>query len=431
MDLLLGIDLGTSYFKVGLFDRDGTLHGLGRVAVPKTSAAPGRSELAVADFWSALRQGLNEALTQAKATAEQIVGLSYSSQATTFLLLDRAMQPLTPLIMWIDERGAPVTTEDAAFAESESFRRTIGYAGISGQSAPAKWRWFQRNAPDVWARVAHVLTISDYFTFAFTGELAGDASTAAFLGVCDLTGMKWWPEALAFFGVQAGQFVRPLRPGNPCGSTSFMARERLGLRAGIPFAVGALDHHAAAIGSGLGKLAEVSISTGTVLAALVLVNEMVPRAGCYHGAHADGKRFWRLSFDPAGAVQLEDYRTAHAPDKTIPELLGEAERPEVSADGRAVREIMERVCRTQRTLVEHVRGDAPVDAVLATGGGARSPLWLQITADVLRARVVTASSPERACLGAAAFAAAAAGIYPSWQLAVERMVQAGESYTPR
>src|SRR3954468_21602272 len=115
MSLLLGIDLGTSYFKIGLFDEVGALKGLGRVAVNKINPAPGRCELAVEEFWSALRRGLDEALAQANATSRDIAGLSYSSQASTFLLLDGHDAPLTSFIVWLDRRGEPVEAELAAF----------------------------------------------------------------------------------------------------------------------------------------------------------------------------------------------------------------------------------------------------------------------------------------------------------------------------
>src|SRR5882762_5378863 len=134
MALLLGIDLGTSYFKVGLFEPTGELRGLGRVPVNKLTPAPGRCELAVDEFWRALRHGLTDALAQAGGTARDIIALSYSSQATTFLLLDANDAPLTPLIVWTDSRGAPVPPDLAAFARTDSFRRTIGFEGLSDQS---------------------------------------------------------------------------------------------------------------------------------------------------------------------------------------------------------------------------------------------------------------------------------------------------------
>lgn len=441
MALLLGIDLGTSYFKVGLFTPAGELRGLGRVAVSKTTPLPGRCELAVEEFWAALRRGLSEALARARASAGEIVALSYASQASTFLLLDANDAPLTPLIVWSDARGEPVEPRLAAFAQTEAFRAAIGFEGISGQSAPTKWRWFAREAPELWARTRRIMTLSDYFTFALTGERAGDASTAAFLAIYDLPHDRWWPEALREFGVAAERLSTPLRPGTPCGRTTARAAELLGVGAGIPFAVGALDHHAAAIGSGLGRFAEASISTGTVLAALTLVETPRPRAGCFHGRHSDGARCWRLAFDANGASQLEEFQRRHAPEKTIEELLALAARAPAGAawrtpwpaeTGAAVRAVLERISGRHGDPLRRVGGEhaRPVTRVAATGGGARSPLWSQINADLLGVSVVTAACPEPACLGAAAFAAVAARCYANISEAAEMMVRPARSFEP-
>ena len=442
MALLLGIDLGTSYFKVGLFDATGTLKGLGRVPVNKSSPAPGWSELAVEEFWTALRRGLGEALARAGAVAGEVAAVSYSSQASTFLLLDGRDEPLTPLIVWTDLRGAPVPAELEAFAQSDEFRRTIGYAGLTEQSAPVKWSWFQRHAASIWSRTRRIMTIADYFTFALTGEPVGDASTVGFLAMYDLARGKWWPEALRRFGVEESKLSVPLQPGSPCGQTVARATTLLGLPKGIPFAVGALDHHVAAIGSGLERLADLSISTGTVLAALALIDAPTPRAGCYHGCHVDGARFWRLAFDANGAGQLEEYQRNHAPGFSIEELLaraanapaGIAWRGDASDHGGAVRVILERVAATHRRLVRSVATaevDSPaVRSVVATGGGARSPLWLQITADILGVPVVTPACTERACLGAAAFAAVAAKCYDTIPEATQAMVRPDRLFEP-
>lgn len=440
MALLLGIDLGTSYFKVGLFDENGAIKGLGRVPVDKLTPEPGRCELPVDAFWAALRRGLGEALTEAGATSKEIVALSYSSQASTFVLLDERDSPLTPLVIWTDTRGAPVLPEFSAFAGTDDFARRIGFNGLSPQSAVTKLRWFQRHASDVWARARRVMSISDYFTFALTGERVGDSSAVAFLAMYDLAQGAWWPEALRIFGVAQEQLSTPLQPGSPCGRTRPKATELLGVPASIPFAVGALDHHVAAIGSGLERLADLSISTGTVLAALALVDTMTPQSGCYHGRHCDGLRFWRLAFDANGAGQLEDYQRRAAPDHTIEELLALAARaPEGIAwrgaatdHGGAVRAILERVSATHRDLVKTVVGPASgvIRSVVATGGGARSPLWLQINANLLGVPVVTPACPERACLGAAAFAAVAAGMYPGIAEATAVMVQPQRVFEP-
>ncbi|MBI5769224.1 MAG: FGGY-family carbohydrate kinase [Verrucomicrobia bacterium] len=429
MALLLGIDLGTSYFKIGLFDEGGTLRGLGRVAVTWDEPGPGRSELAVEVFWRLLRRGLGEALAEAGAAARDIAALSYSSQATTFLLLDRADRPLTPLVAWTDLRGAPVEPALADFARSERFRRAIGFAEISGQTAAAKLRWFQREQPRVWADTRRVMSIADYFTFALTGEAAGDASTAAFLALYDLPGRRWWPDALTAFGVEAAQLSTPLTPGTASGRTSARAEELLGVPRGIPFAVGALDHHAAAIGSGLGSLGDVSISTGTVLAALVLVDDAEPTAGCYHGRHTDGRRCYRLAFDANGAGQVEELQKQIAPALSIADLLnlaGESDHPV----GRAVRELLTRIAETHARLVRVTAGGGDAQRVIATGGGSRSPHWVQINADVLGVPVVVPACIERACLGAALFAAVAGGWYATVDEATQVAARPGRVFRP-
>jgi sugar (pentulose or hexulose) kinase len=208
--------------------------------------------------------------------------------------------------------------------------------------------------------------------------------------------------------------------------------------------VGALDHHAAAIGSGVGTLADLSISTGTVLAALMLVDAVEPIAGCYHGPHVDGARFYRLAFDPDGAGQLERFQRRHGDGRSIEELLALAAGAPVGGNviapadaprndvelGIAVRAILERVSATHRRLVSEVLAGRAVKSIVATGGGSRSPLWLQINADTLGVPVVTPTSPERACLGAAAFAAVAAGVHPSLPAALSAMVHPGRTYEP-
>lgn len=430
MSLLLGIDLGTSYFKVGLFAVDGTLRGLGRVAVERQTPAPGRSEMAVDEFWRTLRAGLAQALAEAKAEPRDIVGLSYSSQATTFVLLDALDQALTPLIFWTDTRGDPVEPALLEFSRTESFQRHVGYAGVSGQTGSTKWRWFQREQPKVWSATRRVMTLSDYFTYALTGHLVGDASTASFLGLYDLLSATWWQPALSAFEIEATRLSQPVRPGSEVGRTSERANALLGLPAGIPFAVGALDHHAAAIGSGLGTLADVSISTGTVLAALVLVDQPTPLADCFHGPHTDGRRFYRLAFDANGAGELEEYHRQHAARWRLDELIAQAAQPTTS-EARAVRKILERVSETHAQLVRAVLPGVRPHRVVATGGGSRSPLWVQMNADYLGVPVVTPRSPERACLGAAIFAACAAGHYPSVESAASAMVQPDREFTPR
>lgn len=443
MSLFLGIDLGTSYFKVGLFDERGNLKGLGRVRVEPASPMPGRVELAVEEFWRLLRKGVAEALAGAHATARDITALSYSSQANTFVLLDANDVPLTPLIVWTDGRAAPLDPAIAAFASSQAFASKVGFGSIAPEMAAVKCSWFQREHPEMWQRVARVMTISDYLTYSLTGERIGDSGTASLLGLFDLPQARWWPSALAVFGLDETLLSTPLAPGSPGGRTTLSGAARLNLPADIPFAVGGLDHHIAAIGAGIGGLADVSISTGTVLAAVALTDQIAPRPGSYFGPHGSGAPYYCLRFDPLGAGQLEDYQRNHLPGGTIEDLLTLAQAVDVglspqmgpeptkhgSADGRAVRAVLEKIAFQHLQLVREVNGSRGISRIAATGGGARSEFWLQIKADVFGVPVV-ATPPESACRGAAILAAVRAGVFAEIPEATRAMVRQTRVFEP-
>lgn len=441
MAIFLGFDLGTSYFKVGAFGADGALLGLGRIATPTESSREGIFEIPAPRLWAALRAATADALRRAKATASDVAGISYSSQANTFLLLDAKGEALTPLVVWTDKRAAPLDPELDSFGKSDAFLRTAGFAGLAPGFAVAKWKWFQRQEPALWSRAARVMTVAEYFTWSLTGETCGDASTAALTGAWDVARGEWWNDALARYGVARTQLSAPGRPGASVGKTTVRATELLGLAGGVPFAVGALDHYAGAIGAGIGRFGDVSISIGTVLAALQ-IGEYAPRANSYSGPHWNGTQFYRLTFTVPGATEVERYRNEHVPDWEFEKLLrlaAASSRGGVlisgtnteATHGTRVREIIENLARAHEQLLRDLVGTKPISTVLATGGATRSRDWLQIVADVLRVEIVAPGSPEVACLGAAIFAAVAGGAHQTINEAAESMVQRGVSATPR
>ena len=197
----------------------------------------------------------------------------------------------------------------------------------------------------------------------------------------------------------------------------------------------------AAVGSGLERFADVSISTGTVLAALALVDEVSPTHNCYHGPHLDGLHYFRLAFDSFGAGQLDDYQRNVMPDYTIEQLIELAicasREPTGTSDagaservhGTAILRLLEKIATSHRGLVQQVAVRKERE-IVATGGGARSPFWLQIKANIIGVRIITPSCSERACLGAAAFAAVAAGYFATTDEAFGAMVHAHETYEP-
>lgn len=439
MEYVLGIDLGTSYFKLGLFDREGTLCGLGRVPIEKDEGE-GRCELPIARFWESLRCGLEQALEEADAMPSDIVALAYSSQANTFLLLDRNNEPLTPLILWPDVRVENIDPAVKALWKRDDFLATTGMGlEIDPGLAVAKIKWFQEQQPELWAKTARIMALSDYLTFSLTGKPVGDAGTASLLGLLDVQQCYWRDDTLDLLGIFPQQLSDPLRPATVAGSVIPEGTRTLGMPAGIPFVVGGLDHHMAAIGAGVGTIAPASVSFGTVLACLKYSETFAPFEGGCTGVGTEDGSFYQLAFDASGASVLEWYQKTYASDLTLQELDRLAEAVPAGCDGLVAlpsanqypglegftgrserhghgpffRAIMESVSNSLLELVKHLFDGQLPEKMVATGGGAKSDLWLQINADKLGTTFVTTSSPDTACMGAAMIAAKEAGWFDS------------------
>ncbi|MBZ4190877.1 FGGY-family carbohydrate kinase [Niabella beijingensis] len=434
--LLLGIDMGTSYFKAGLFDEKGILVGSGRTTVPKYIQGA-QVELTVADFWRSLRQCINSAFEEAGAGRSTLAAIAYSSQANTFLLSDSGGKPLTPLILWTDER-VPADGSLARFAKEEKWQEVTGIGIPFGSGfCISKCRWFQENAPELWSKAAMLFTLPDYFMFCLTGSRLIDTSTASLLGLMDLEQQTWWPEALAASGIQETQLSSlcpvgtdsgSLRPGNP-----------LLLPSGVRIIAGGLDHHMAAVGIGTGTKAQLSESTGTVIAAVLYSrNKKRLKEVCMAPALEQGAYF-KMCFDRNGAGALEWYRETYAASYSLEELLELAATVPAGCEGLKalpcanlypdkkgflnpqehfhhgyyIRAIMESAAVSLKKLIAKVDTAQESSAVFSTGGGAKSALWGTIKEMVIRRRFYRNKNNEAACRGAAMVAAAGAGMFAS------------------
>lgn len=456
MELVLGIDLGTSYFKLGLFDRKGKVRGLSRVFVLKETHDGSRCELPVGRFWELLNQGLSEACNEANSNRGDIEAISYSSQANSFVLLDDNNQPLTPLILWPDSRVKRVDKAVRELWQRNDFLKKTGLGiGSSPQFCVTKLRWFQQNQPAIWSRVNRIMTISDYLTFGLTGQTVGDEGTASLLGLWDLQNHDWWDEALQMLGLSRPRLSKPLGLGTVAGTVNAEGAKRLEIKNGVALAVGSLDHHIAAIGAGIGQEACVSESTGTVLACLCCSEQYRPKTNCCMGPH-HGREWYQLVFSGNGALALEWYQKHYAPDISIDELMKLAGLVDIGSNGLIalpslekyqglagflnmsaehqhgsfVRAIMESTAATLAGLIVSLCPGGTPEKIVATGGGARSNLWLQIKADLLGAEFMTTDCQESACLGAAMLAGVAAGWFENLDQASAAWVSVLKKFSP-
>ena len=199
---VIGIDLGTSSCKVGVFDAGGGLRGFGQAAYSITRGPNGQAEQNSDDWWPGVCRAVRQAFTSGPASGAEIAAVGLSGQVGTHLLIDRAGRPVRPAISWQDTRAG---AEASALAERIGRERLALILGIDLPPSPAwplpRLLWLQRHEPRHLAQAWRMLQVKDFIGFCLTGELATDASS--WRGLVRLPGSEVATELLDIFDVSA------------------------------------------------------------------------------------------------------------------------------------------------------------------------------------------------------------------------------------
>lgn len=456
MSFFLGIDLGTSYFKTGIFDQKGRLLGLGRQYVEKNTDGI-VCELSVPVFQQTLCNCVQQALNESGIPKEKIAALSYSSQANSFILLDSSDKPLTPLILWPDERTGNTCAPLQSLTEKPDFVTRTGLGILPGkQSMIAKIDWFQKNQPDTWNKVKAVMSISDYLVFLLTNKKISDLSTSSMTGLLDIAAGKWSTKSADIFNIDIETLSVPLKIGSHAGKLTKEGANLLGLTQNTTLFLGGLDHHMVAVGAGVPHYNYISESTGTVLACVNYQDGYYPKKGINIAQGLDENHFFQMTFSNNGANALEWYQKNYASDLSITELLQQAENIEIGSEGllakpevdkftglhgfenikethkdaHFVRSILESTGKSLFSLVKSLDEKSTSEGIVPSGGGAKSMLWLQIKANLLNKIFLVPESEELACKGAAMLCALGMNCFDNFAEAIQEQVRFKEKIYP-
>ena len=470
----LGIDLGTSYFKAGIFDETGHLKGLGRQYVHKVTDGT-ICELPLDIFWKTIRNCLDEAIQMAGIPVNAIQSVSYSSQVNSFILLDAHNNPLTPLILWPDKRasGMELPVENSKGINPLVMKRTGLGIAPNEQFTIAKLNWFQKHRSDIWKKAAFILSISDFLTFSLTGQKVCDYSTASMSGMFDIVNRSWWHEQLTNIGIHADMLPSPQKIGAFAGTTTANAPHLTGLPSGISFCLGGLDHHMAAIGSGIPVNGYINESTGTVLSCVDYTDSYFPQKSICIAPGLDTGSFFRMMFDENGARSVEWYQKNYAPEFSLPELDEMAAKVEPGCEGLTalpcactypgltgftqaknihyqhghyIRALLESTAHSLSRMITEMKqqphpdppqsgGSAP--CVVSSGGGSRSALWVKIKSEIVNSSFtllfgegrggatafLIPECTESACMGAAMMGALGTDAFGSYNEIVDAWVR--------
>ncbi|HEX8684419.1 MAG TPA: xylulokinase [Ardenticatenaceae bacterium] len=466
---LLGIDVGTSGIKALLINEGGAVHARATSDEYEfRTPHPLWAEQDPADWWKAAVESIRRVLAEGNVQPSQIAAIGLTGQMHGLVLLDAAGEVLRPCIMWNDQRTAK---QCAAITERVGAERVVQLTGnpvLPGFTAP-KIAWVREHEPEVYGRAAHVLLPKDYLRYRLTGDFFSEVSDSSGTSLFDVGARRWSDEM-----VEALDIPREWLPEvteSPVASTrvSAEAAQATGLLEGTPIVGGGGDQAATAVGMGIVAEGLVSAALGTsgVVFAASERYRVEPRGRLHAFCHAV-PGMWHLmgvmlsaagSFrwyrDALGEAQQAEAReagrdvydlltetAAEAPAGCeglifLPYLTGErTPYPDPNArgvffgltlrHGRAhlTRAVLEGVTYGLRDSLEIMRDlGLTFEQVRASGGGARSQLWLQILADTFDTEIVTVNATEGAAYGAALLAAVGAGIYPTVQEASAAALQ--------
>lgn len=434
-DVLLGIDLGTTFCKAGVIDLAGRELAQARVRTPWQEVPTG-AELDPYQFVEIARQAALAALAQVPGV--RVLGIGFTSMGETGVLLDEQGRPLAPAIAWHDLRGDAETLEIAERFGAEAFTRRTGLPATR-LCTLAKLRWLTKQEPDL-RRAWRWLNVAEWVAYAWGAEPAAELSLASRTGFLDLRSQAWWEETLEWLGFAPSLLPPLVAAGTPVG------RARPGLLPGAEGAVltiGGHDHPCAAVGAGVVESDTVLDSNGTAEALVRAVSPQLTdeqilaanRGGVTVGWHAvpdswsllggilGGKalnRFLRLlGCSAADLAALDAQALALPPAEPLPRITGiTADEANLLGIGwqtgpahvwRAAHEALAREARSILAVMEQVAG--PVDRIVAIGGWTRSPLVRQVKQSVF-GQLDYPPIEEAGTRGAALLAGLAAGIYP-------------------
>jgi xylulokinase len=440
----IGVDVGTTGARAVAVDEHGAVVSATTSEYPLLTPRPQWTEQDPAEWWRATREALAEVANACRAEGKEIVAIGLTGQMHGSVFLDAAGDVIRPALLWNDQRTGKQCEEITERVGRERLVEITGNPALTGFQAP-KVLWLRDEEARNFERVSSVLLPKDYVRMRLAGELATDASDAAGTLFLDLRSRTWSRDVLTALDVPAGWLPPVFESPEPAGKVSNGVAAELGLPSGLPVAAGGGDNAAAAIGTAVTRAGLMSSSIGTsgVLFAHADDAAVDPSGRIHAFAHsvpgrycllavtlsAGGSlRWWRdqtgLGYDelvaeasnaPAGSEglvflpYLTGERTPHLDPTATGAFIGLTAR---HTRGHMTRALMEGVVFALRDGIEIMRGlDVRPTEIRATGGGATSPLWLQLQADIYGTPVHRLAIEEGAAYGAALLGHVTAGTF--------------------
>lgn len=451
--LFIGVDLGTSAVKLLLMDETGKIHKIVSKEYPLYFPQPGWSEQNPQDWIRQSMEGIKELTAQCDKS--QIKGISFGGQMHGLVVLDEKDQIIRPAILWNDGRTGKQTDYLNQEIGKETLSRYTGNIAFAGFTAP-KILWMREKEPENFARIRRIMLPKDYLAFYLSGEFSTDYSDASGTLLLDVEHKCWSEEMMEICGVRESQLPKLYESWEPTGAIKPEIAEELGIPQDVKIIAGAGDNAAAAVGTGTVGEGQCNLSVGTSGTVFISSKNFgVDEHNALHSfAHADGNyhlmgcmlsaascnKWWMEEILRTKEYQVEQdgiRKLGENPVFYLPYLMGERS-PHNDPDARAAfvgmsmdttredmtQAMLEGVAFGLRDSMEAAKstGLTPKRSKIC-GGGAKSPLWRKMIANVMNMKIDRIESEEGPGYGAAILAAVGCGVFSSVEEAAGRLVK--------
>ena len=460
MKYYIGVDLGTSAVKLLLMNDKGAIEKIVSREYPLYFPRPGWSQQNPEDWWNGTVEGIRELISGIDGNL--VAGISFGGQMHGLVILDEADQVIRPAILWNDGRTAAQTDYLNQVVGKETLARNTANIAFAGFTAP-KLLWVREQEPENFARIAKIMLPKDYLAYRMTGVFCTDYSDASGMLLLDVKNRCWSEEMLKICGVRKEQMPRLYESYEKVGTLKPEVAGQLGLSCDCLVAAGAGDNAAAAVGTGTVGEGKCNLSLGTSGTIFISSDNfrMDSHNALHAFAHADGhyhlmgcmlsaascNKWWMEEI-----IQTEDYANEQEKIGTLgenhvyflPYLMGErSPHNDPNARGTFIgitmdttraqmtQAVLEGVAFAIRDSFEVARSlGISIDRTMICGGGAKSPLWKKIMANVLNIQVDVPQIEEGPAMGAAMLAAVADGTFASVKEAADCVVRVKETISP-
>ncbi len=462
---LIGIDVGTSAVKTILFDIEGAIIASSSKEYPLYQPKNGWAEQEPEDWINAAFATVKKVVSGSGVPAEKIAGIGLTGQMHGLVMLDGEGKPLRRSIIWCDQRTAKECEEITERVGRDKLVAITANPALTGFTA-SKILWVRNNEPEIYRRCRHILLPKDYLRYCLTGEFATDVSDASGMQLLDVPQRRWSLEVLEKLEMAPEMLGRVYESPEITGYVTAEAAEATGLLPGTPVVAGAGDNAAAAVGTGVVKngLAFTTIGTSGVVYAHSDKAAIDPQGrvhtfccavpGAWHvmgvtQAAGLSLKWFRNNFTAGESYAELDEKAAQIPAGAnrllfLPYLMGER-TPHLDPDCRGafiglsavhtkydlLRAVMEGVTYSLKDCLDILKEmGLGIDRMYACGGGAKSPFWRQMLADVFGLPVLTVKCVDGPALGAAVLAAVGTGLYSDVPSASGAMLKDDELQVP-